>query len=136
MNGAESPDEDGDNEEEEGGEYRAPKLKKTSASPDKVKAKVKVKRPRTAKGVAAPKAPGTGTRRGRKAKVTGDAFDSDKVAKEAKINNDNVLFSAYFSCWIQYQETLKYHVVHVRRYHHQPFRCTAVNSGGLSRVAH
>lgn len=100
MNGVESPDEDDEHEEEEGEEYHAPKAKKTSASPDKAKSKAKakgpstVKRPRTAKAAAAPKVPGTGARRGRKPKVAGDVFDADKVAKEAKINNDNVLFSA------------------------------------------
>lgn len=81
-------------------------MKKTSGSPDKAKAKAKakgpptVKRSRTAKAAAAPKIPGTGARRGRKPKATGDAFDADKVAKEAKINNDNVLFSTYFFCRI------------------------------------
>lgn len=100
VNGLESSDDD-ERSEEEGEEYRAPKVKKTSASPDKVKTKPKgapaPKRPRTAKGPTVPKPVGTGARRGRKPKATGDAFDADKVAKEAKINNDNALFSMYGS---------------------------------------
>lgn len=122
MNGAEFPDEDNEREEEEGEEYPAPKAKKTSASPDKAKGKAKatstVKRPRTAKAAATPKAPVTGARRGRKPKVAGDAFDADKVAKEAKINNDNVLFSAHFPCCIQPFWMLKLSVMYTYRRHH------------------
>ncbi|TFK31727.1 hypothetical protein BDQ12DRAFT_93119 [Crucibulum laeve] len=89
---------DGDEEEEE--DYHATKPKptgvmrkgKAKASP-KSKGPSPAKKPRTVKPPA-PKTVKTATRRGRKPKEGGDAYDADQVAKDTKIAADNPLFNA------------------------------------------
>lgn len=86
---------DEENEDEE--DFKAPKVKSKAASKSNAKAGAGPagKKPRTTKNVV-PKPPKTTTRKPRKGKGGGDAFDATRITKETKITADNPLFSTCF----------------------------------------
>ncbi|KAF8062324.1 hypothetical protein FPV67DRAFT_1508040 [Lyophyllum atratum] len=96
-NGAGDGEDDGDDEEED---YRAPKTKipakkgQAKTTTTKAKGPPPTKKPRVAKAPAEKPAKSTTTRRGRKPKEGGDAYDAVQVAKDTKITADNPLFNA------------------------------------------